>query len=184
MKSSWRIATRTMHVIAIFGAVSTLCAKASAPAEGSAAGGAAGRPSFDVAWVKLSKGEVTFSQDATIRGRTQTATACTLLYVVAYGYGRRCDRFCPSTRIFHPCFFQTPPAALALASSLGLHLHQVGLRTYTSKLLSMPSTQRSRSPGGRFAWTSDAAIKAERKSGWEIDRPVARRTLAPNASQT
>jgi hypothetical protein len=32
-------------------------------------------------------------------------------------------------------------AAIALASSLGLHLHQVGQRTFTSKLLSMPSTQ-------------------------------------------
>jgi hypothetical protein len=35
-------------------------------------------------------------------------------------------------------------AAIALASSLGLHLHQVGQRTFTSKLLSMPSTQLSR----------------------------------------
>jgi NAD(P)-dependent dehydrogenase (short-subunit alcohol dehydrogenase family) len=40
-------------------------------------------------------------------------------------------------------------AAVALASSLGLHLHQVGQRTFTSKLLSMPSTQRSRWRGGR-----------------------------------
>src|SRR3989440_11034612 len=29
------------------------------------------------------------------------------------------------------------------------YLHQVGQRTFTSKLLSMPSTQRSRSRGGR-----------------------------------
>jgi len=40
-------------------------------------------------------------------------------------------------------------AALALASSLRLHLHQVGQRTFTSKLLSMPSTQLSRWRGGR-----------------------------------
>jgi hypothetical protein len=38
-----------------------------------------------------------------------------------------------------------------LAASLGLHLHQVGQRTFTSKLLSMPSTQRSRSHGRRCA---------------------------------
>jgi len=41
-------------------------------------------------------------------------------------------------------------AAVALASSLGLHLHPVGRRTFTSKLLSMPSTQRSRLRGGRY----------------------------------
>jgi hypothetical protein len=40
---------------------------------------------------------------------------------------------------------------VALASSLGLHLHQVGQRTFTSKLLNMPSTQRSRWRGGRYA---------------------------------
>ena len=39
--------------------------------------------------------------------------------------------------------FRPRLAAVALASSLGLHLHQVGRRTCTSKLLSMPSTQRS-----------------------------------------
>src|SRR6266446_4719087 len=35
-------------------------------------------------------------------------------------------------------------ATIALALSLALHLHQVGRRTLTSKLLSMPSTQLSR----------------------------------------
>src|SRR5450631_938804 len=39
--------------------------------------------------------------------------------------------------------FRPSLAAVALASSLGLHLHQVGRRTCTSKLLSMPSTQRN-----------------------------------------
>src|SRR3954454_21951324 len=33
---------------------------------------------------------------------------------------------CPSTRTFDPCFFQTRLAAVALASSLALHLHPVG----------------------------------------------------------
>src|SRR5262249_57313510 len=41
-------------------------------------------------------------------------------------------------------------AAVALASSLDLHLHQVGQRTFTSKLPSMPGTQRSRWRGGRY----------------------------------
>src|ERR1022692_3955112 len=48
--------------------------------------------------------------------------------------------------------FRPRLAAVALASSLGLHLHQVGRRTCTSKLLNMPSTQQSRWRGGRFAW--------------------------------
>src|ERR1700679_1205610 len=41
--------------------------------------------------------------------------------------------------------FRPRLAAVALAFSLALHLHQVGQRTFTSKLLSMPSTQLSRS---------------------------------------
>jgi hypothetical protein len=48
--------------------------------------------------------------------------------------------------------FRPRLTTVALASSLGLHLHQVGRRTCTSKLLSMPSTQRSRYRGRRFAW--------------------------------
>jgi hypothetical protein len=51
-------------------------------------------------------------------------------------------------RLFNASF-RPRLAAVALASSLGLHLHQVGQRTFTSKLLSMPSTQRSRWRGGR-----------------------------------
>jgi streptogramin lyase len=42
-----------------------------------------------------------------------------------------------------------PFGTIGAEASLGLHLHQVGQRTFTSKLLSMPSTQRSRSRGGR-----------------------------------
>src|ERR1019366_7715367 len=52
-------------------------------------------------------------------------------------------------RLFHASF-RPRLAAQALASSLGLDLHQVDQRTFTSKLLSMPSTQRSRSRGGRY----------------------------------
>src|SRR5271168_308184 len=55
--------------------------------------------------------------------------------------------FCPSTRTFAWCFLQTPPRGDGLAPSLALHLHQVGRRTFTSELLSMPSTQRKRSRG-------------------------------------
>src|SRR6266699_1540474 len=55
-------------------------------------------------------------------------------------------------RLFNASF-RPRLAAVALASSLGLHLHQVGQRTFTSKLLSMPSTRRSRWRGGHFACT-------------------------------
>jgi hypothetical protein len=40
--------------------------------------------------------------------------------------------------------FRPRLAAIALALSLALHLHQVGRRTFTSKLLSMPSTPLER----------------------------------------
>jgi hypothetical protein len=59
-------------------------------------------------------------------------------------YGRLLFGFCPSTRTFVPCFLQTSPRGDSPCISLGLHLHQVGQRTFTSKLLSMPSTQLSR----------------------------------------
>jgi uncharacterized protein (TIGR03435 family) len=49
-------------------------------------------PSFDVASVKLHKGEVTFSQDPTPRGRRVIATASTLLDLVTYAYGMRYDQ--------------------------------------------------------------------------------------------
>src|SRR3954454_10685531 len=52
--------------------------------------------------------------------------------------------FCPSTRTFAWCFLQTPPRGDSPCTLLALHLHQVERRTFTSKLLSMPSTQRSR----------------------------------------
>src|SRR5271157_5868282 len=52
--------------------------------------------------------------------------------------------FCPSTRTFVPCFLQTPPRGGSPCIITRPYLHQVGRRTFTSKLLSMPSTQRSR----------------------------------------
>src|ERR1700677_2235580 len=47
-----------------------------------------------------------------------------------------------SHRLLHASF-RPRLAAIALALSLALHLHQVGRRTFTSKLLNMPSTQLS-----------------------------------------
>src|ERR1019366_10790315 len=53
---------------------------------------------------------------------------------------------CPSTRTFAPRFLQTPPRGDSPCALLTLHLHQVGWRTFTSKLLNMPGTQRQ-NPG-------------------------------------
>ena len=50
---------------------------------------------------------------------------------------------CPSTRTFAVRFLQTSPRGDSPCTLLALHLHQVGQRTFTSKLLSMPSTQLS-----------------------------------------
>src|SRR5437764_12184493 len=55
--------------------------------------------------------------------------------------------FCSSARTFAPRFLQTPPRGDSPCASLTLHLHQVGQRTFTSELLSMPGTQRTRSRG-------------------------------------
>ena len=51
--------------------------------------------------------------------------------------------FCSSARTFDPRFLQTPPRGGSLCVSLTLHLHQVGWKTFTSELLSMPGTQRN-----------------------------------------
>ena len=59
--------------------------------------------------------------------------------------------FCSSTRTFVPCFLQTPPRGGSPCIITRPYLHQVGQRTFTSKLLSMPSTQLSRWRGRRYA---------------------------------
>lgn len=51
---------------------------------------------------------------------------------------------CSSARIFDPRFLQTPPRGGSPCVSLSPHLHQVGWKTFTSELLNMPGTQRSR----------------------------------------
>jgi hypothetical protein len=50
--------------------------------------------------------------------------------------------------------FRPRLAAVALAFSLALHLHQVGQRTFTSRLLSMPSTRLN-----RYAVTGDTTFR-------------------------
>src|SRR5450755_4377964 len=55
--------------------------------------------------------------------------------------------FCSSTRTFVPCFLQTPPRGGSPCIITRPYLHQVGQRTFTSELLSMPSTQRRRERG-------------------------------------
>ena len=65
--------------------------------------------------------------------------------------------FCPSTRTFVPCFLQTPPRGGSPCIITRPYLHQVGQRTFTSKLLSMPSTQRSRFAADAIAYSKRAA---------------------------
>src|SRR5208337_1882453 len=65
--------------------------------------------------------------------------------------------FCPSTRTFVPCFLQTPPRGGSPCIITRPYLHQVDQRTFTSKLLSMPSTQRSRVAADVCACVVDAS---------------------------
>src|SRR5664280_784334 len=65
---------------------------------------------------------------------------------------------CPSTRTFVPCFLQTPPRGGSPCIITRPYLHQVGQRTFTSKLLSMPSTQRSRFAADAFACAVSAPV--------------------------
>jgi hypothetical protein len=68
---------------------------------------------------------------------------------------------CPSTRTFDPCFLQTPPRDGGSCIITSPYLHQVGQRPFTSKLLSMPSTQRGRWRGGCFAYEKGSSVRAE-----------------------
>src|SRR5436305_10871213 len=66
--------------------------------------------------------------------------------------------FCSSARTFAPRFLQTPPRGDSPCASLTLHLHQVGQRTFTSELLSMPGTQRPRPAPGQALSRSLVAL--------------------------
>src|SRR3984893_5700527 len=72
------------------------------------------------------------------------AVRCPLVRCLRLVFG-----FCPSTHAFARCFLQTPPRGGSPCTLLALHLHQVGQKTFTSKLLSMPSTPPARCAGAR-----------------------------------
>src|SRR6266852_4962411 len=93
-----------------------------------------------ISWGKLSHFPCTIAE-STLRTLMDTdfAVRCPLVR-----HGRLLFGFCPSTRTFVPCFLQTPPRGGSPCIITSPFLHQVGQRTFTSKLLSMPSTQRSR----------------------------------------
>ena len=66
-------------------------------------------------------------------------------------------------------FLQTPPRGERPCGSLALHLHQVGRRTFTSKLLNMPSTQLNRWRGDTFAlFAISRLISVSRLTCWEL----------------
>src|SRR5438034_1309810 len=79
------------------------------------------------------------------------AVRCPLVRCLRLVFG-----FCPSTHAFARCFLQTPPRGGSPCTLLALHLHQVGQKTFTSKLLSIPSTQRTRFRGR--GWRRGRAI--------------------------
>jgi hypothetical protein len=98
------------------------------------------------------------------RGRLRRPTSCSAprLPIIKGGNMKECldyDRLCEI------------PAKIALASSLGLHLHQVGRRTFTSKLLSMPSTQRSRCAADASRVRHRTDLLSFRSSTWGIIGP-------------
>ncbi len=78
--------------------------------------------------------------------------------------------FCPSTRTFVPCFLQTPPRGSSPCIITSPFLHQDGQRTFTSKLLSMPSTQRCRWRGGRYRVPDAGGIGDPRVATLNNDR--------------
>ena len=74
---------------------------------------------------------------------------------------------CPSTRTFDPCFLQTPPRGGSPCIITSPYLHQVGQRTFTSKLLNMPSTRLT-----RFAVDEDHYVfgwSGQLQSRWPSD---------------
>ena len=74
---------------------------------------------------------------------------------------------CSSTRTFAPRFLQTPPRGGSPCALLTLHLHQVGWKTFTSKLLNMPGTQLSRCRGIE-AYCETGSSHGSFDGGWYI----------------
>jgi len=96
-----------------------------------------------ISWGKLSRLPRTVAESTLrILMDMDFAVRCPLVRCLRLVFG-----FCPSTHAFARCFLQTPPRGGSPCTLLALHLHQVGQKTFTSKLLSMPSTQRNRSRG-------------------------------------
>jgi hypothetical protein len=120
-----------------------------------------------------------------------TAARCTLR--ILDGYGLRGNlparpMLAPYIRFVHRlarllyASFRPRLAAIALAFSLALHLHQVGQGTLTPKPLSMPSTQVSRWRGGRFACPRGRALALRLVSiasrvDWVYDHPRGLQTV-------
>src|SRR6266436_1434453 len=96
-----------------------------------------------ISWGKLSRLPRTVAESTLrILMDMDFAVRCPLVRCLRLVFG-----FCPSTHAFARCFLQTPPRGGSPCTLLALHLHQVGQKTFTSKLLSMPSTQRTRLRG-------------------------------------
>src|SRR6266478_5880531 len=92
-----------------------------------------------ISWGKLSRLPRTVAESTLrILMDMDFAVRCPLVQCLRLVFG-----FCPSTHAFARCFLQTPPRGGSPCTLLALHLHQVGQKTFTSKLLSMPSTQRT-----------------------------------------
>src|SRR6266436_5738125 len=93
-----------------------------------------------ISWGKLSRLPRTVAESTLrILMDMDFAVRCPLVRCLRLVFG-----FCPSTHAFARCFLQTPPRGGSPCTLLALHLHQVGQKTFTSKLLSMPSTHRDR----------------------------------------
>ena len=77
-------AKQFLLAIAVLANMSTIYAQTTAPSPN--------RPSFDVASIKLRKGEITQWSDPSVRGRSVRGTASTLLELITYAYGVRSDQ--------------------------------------------------------------------------------------------
>src|ERR1035438_7076656 len=105
----------------------------------------------------------------------KTFEACeTIAYLMDMGFAVSCplalrsrlvSGSCPSTRAFAPRFLQTPPHDGSPCVLANPYLHQVGERTFTSKLLNMPGAQLSRWRDGRCGMGFPRALLAVKALG-------------------